>query len=115
MFRYPKNIPLNKVTRRTYKYVTKTISMFHPYRCMAYETLKHERVKINCTYEGPVLDGKPYGLGFISYVEGNNPIDVYSFKGIGLMVDGDFHGGPALFIRGDGSRFLYSYMSEGRP
>ena len=32
-----------------------------------------------------------------------------------MFIEGDLHGGPALFVRGDGSRFLYSYMYHGRP
>ncbi len=82
---------------------------------VAYESAAHQRQKITATYEGPVVDGKPQGMGFLQYVEGKNPNDVYSFNGVGLMMEGELHGGPALFIRGDGNRFSYSYMYQGRP
>ena len=67
-----------------------------------------------CNYEGPTLDGKPHGLGYLQYTEGNNFKDVYSFSGIALLLDGEVHGGPALFTRGDGHRYCFSYMYHGR-
>ena len=88
------------------------VQIYHPYRV---ESIQHQRAKINCVFEGPTMNGKPHGLGYLSYTEGNNDKDVYSFTGIGLMDEGELHGGPALFTRGDGSRFLYSFMYFGRP
>ena len=113
--KFPKIVPLGQIKRSTYKYKRVQVQIIHPYRVMSYESAQHQRVKITCTYEGPTVDGKPQGLGFISYTEGKNPNDVYSFNGVGLMLEGELHGGPSLFVRGDGSRFVYSYMYQGRP
>jgi len=82
---------------------------------MAYESGKHQMTKITCSYEGPTLMGKPHGLGYLQYTEGTNDKDVYSFTAIALLDEGEIHGGPALFTRGDGSRFAYSFMYFGRP
>ena len=46
--KYPKNIaPFNLVLRSTYRYVTRMkILIYHPYRTMAYENAKDQRIKI---------------------------------------------------------------------
>ena len=31
------------------------------------------------------------------------------------MREGELHGGPACFVRGDGMRYSFSYMHNGRP
>lgn len=62
------------------------------------------------------MDGVPHGLCFVNYVhEGTKETDVRSFKGVGLMKQGEFHRGSALFIGGDGQRLSFSFMNHGRP
>ncbi len=38
-----------------------------------------------------------------------------SFNGFGMMVKGELHQGPALFMRGDGFRYSFANMVHGRP
>jgi hypothetical protein len=38
-----------------------------------------------------------------------------SFKGCGMMQDGKIQGGNAVFMRGDGFRYSFESMENGRP
>ena len=60
--------------------------------------------------------GKPHGLAMLTYtVSTGEGSDRRSFRGMGLMFQGELHGGPALFIRKDGHRLSTAFMNHGRP
>jgi hypothetical protein len=105
---------LKDIMQNTLKYERKEIEILHPYAC--YSDNRHLNQKIKVYFEGETLNGSPHGYCFVRFVhEGDKVSDIRSFKGVGLMLKGEFHRGPALFLAGDGQRFSFSFMSHGRP
>jgi hypothetical protein len=57
--------------------------------------------------------GVPNGIAQISF---KHPTDKdESFEGVGVFTDGRLHMGPFTCLRGDGNRYSYSLMIDGRP
>ena len=66
-----------------------------------------------------------HGLGYIKYThvedvkheEGEEETqgDYMSFRGFGVMTRGKLDGGSCLLERGDGFRYSFARMKEGRP
>ncbi len=80
--------------------------MQHPYYTKS--------VKINA-----ILDmcttywGIPYGPALIHYDDPNNKS--YSFKGICIFIKGEIHLNPFMCINGNGIKYLYTSLINGRP
>jgi hypothetical protein len=57
--------------------------------------------------------GLPHGIAFITHTD---PLSkVRSFRGVGAFVHGKLHNAPFTCVRGDGERYSYSNMQNGRP
>ncbi len=68
---------------------------------------------IEVDFEGETLNGIPHGIALLTYNSKGSGGD--SFKGMAFMMDGKINGGPALFIKGNDARYMFSYMHHGRP
>jgi hypothetical protein len=105
---------LKDIKQNTLKFERKEIEILHPYAC--YNDNRHLYQKIKVYFEGETLNGHPHGYCFVRYIhEVDKLSDVRSFKGVGVMLSGEFHRGPALFQAGDGQRFSFAFMANGRP
>ena len=88
--------------------------------------------KIEVDLQGEFLNGKPHGLCFLffkyngelgpkAFSFSSKSSDPYldgcewSFKGVGMFVDGLLSDGPAFFVGGDVSSLSSSWMNKGRP
>ena len=105
---------LENIKQNSLKYERKHIEILHPYAC--YGDNSHHRNKIKVLFKGETFNGVPHGLCYVEYVhEGNRYNDIRSFVGGGMMMHGQFHRGSALFVGGDGQRYSFSSMINGRP
>lgn len=96
------------------KYEHKEIEILHPYACYNDNRQMHQKIKVY--FEGETFNGQPHGYCFVRYIfEKDKVQDSRSFKGVGLMLNGEFHRGPALFQTGDGQRLSFAFMAHGRP
>ena len=55
----------------------------------------------------------PYGLALIEYTDPDEKR--YSFKGVGIFVDGILTNAPFSCLTGDGVGLSFSMMQNGRP
>jgi hypothetical protein len=97
-----KNWRLDKlIFKRNFKW-----EIFHPF--------DDDKPKITVTLEWCfLLDGKtPHGFASLSYKDPE--YDWKSFSGVGVFKEGVLHGGPAVFINGDGWVRSFSQMVDGR-
>ena len=106
------------------------VSMLHPFA--ANRPGWNVTKKIEVDVQGEFLNGKPHGLCFLffkyngelgpkalsssskssdPYLDGH----AWSFKGVGMLVDGVLSDGPAFFVGGHGWSLSYSWMNKGRP
>ena len=92
--------PLYLCKFNTFMWLKGTIKITHPYTFNEYGS-SHDKVTV--MFEGETLNGKPHGLCYLDY-EGDNDYEALSFRGMGMMREGELHGGPACFVRGDGHR-----------
>jgi hypothetical protein len=100
-----KNIKNNSM-----RYMTLMIDIIHPYVVILGEH-KFEDLITVC-YRGETLNGLPHGLGQVDHSDIMNKLS--SFKGFVTMTNGKIHGGPAIFIRGDGVKQVFDTMVDGR-
>ena len=91
--------PLHSCKFNGFRWLKGTIQITHPY--VIYYDGSH--VKVAVEFEGETLNGKPHGLCFLNY-EGDEDNKWKNFRGIGMMREGELHGGPACFVREDGFR-----------
>ena len=91
--------PLHSCKFNGFRWLKGTIQITHPYA--VYYDGSH--VKVAVEFEGETLNGKPHGLCFLNY-EGDKVNKCNNFRGMGMMREGELHGGPACFVRGDGMR-----------
>ena len=104
----------------------------HPYFTEENEEEKKEYRVVPATWDGEVTaDGTPHGLGYVTYkhpegeeeskgdeaAQGSQggPGDYMSFKGFGVMNNGILDSGSCLIERGDGFRYSFAMMKNGRP
>ena len=92
--------PLHLCKYNTFRWLKGTIQITHPY--ITYEDGSH--VKVAVEFEGETLNGKPHGLCFLNYDKADKVNKRFNFRGMGMMREGELHGGPACFVRGDGWR-----------
>ena len=90
---------LNYCKFNSFRWLKGTIHITHPF--LIYHDGRH--VKVAVEFEGEILDDKPHGLCFLNY-EGDKDNEHSSFRGMGVMREGELHGGPACFMKGNGER-----------
>jgi hypothetical protein len=77
-----------------------TWDCLHPYRTFRDDS--HTKIKYPMILTTETKNGIPHGLCFINYIFQDDPNNGKSFNGFGLRCEGELHGGPLLFLRGDG-------------
>jgi antitoxin component YwqK of YwqJK toxin-antitoxin module len=99
------------VQHNTYKIERLVLSIVHPY---AFDkNIEVEPELIKAVYYGQTMNGVPHGLGKLFY---KDDVDIWiNFEGMVTMTNGQVHGGPALFFKGDGYRESFDMMENGRP
>lgn len=103
--------PMKDIKINTLKWEKQVVEILHPYWC--YFNDSHLTNKIKATYEGETLNGIPHGWGRLAYTDVEDKS--LSFSGWVHMEQGRLHNGAAIFERGDGYRYVFSHMHEGRP
>ena len=93
------HLPLQLCKCNTFRWLKGTIDIIHPFA----NNLASNQVKVAVDFEGETLNGKPHGLCFLNY-KGEKDNKNGNFRGMGMMREGELHGGPACFVRGNGVR-----------
>ena len=104
--------------------------IIHPY---AWKDASYDLSKlIEVEVEGELKNGVPHGQCLIfftyngeleSYYKAPSSVpsspyrdgQYFTFRGTGMFLEGVLSGGPALFIKGDGLAWSFSWMKDGRP
>jgi hypothetical protein len=101
------------------------VDIIHPYFTEEDDNEQKAYRQIKATWDGELRYGVPHGLGYIKYKheeevkheEGEEETqgDYMSFRGFGVMNRGKLDGGSCLLERGDGFRYSFANMKDGRP
>jgi hypothetical protein len=88
--------------------------MVYPIGLYYNDTAIKDMEKIEATLEICTLyKGVPHGIAIIQYTDPNNKW--CSFRGAGVFNNGKLHNTPFSCVNGEGFRFSYSMMQNGRP
>ena len=121
----------DEVQLRTMKFRKLKHMMLHPYAKKYHGDISK---MIEVEIEGEYKNGVPHGQCFLWFIYKGELEETYyppstpaspssayldwqdlTFRGTGMFFEGVLSGGPALFIKGDGWAWSFSWMKDGRP
>jgi hypothetical protein len=99
---------LSKVELGTYTIKRTLRQILHP--TYTEEDNSHVKQRISVEVEGEHRGGVPHGLCYFRF---HGEGKYKAFRGIGVMSEGELHGGPALIIEEDYMCSSFAYMHHG--
>ncbi|TNV79523.1 hypothetical protein FGO68_gene3021 [Halteria grandinella] len=104
------HIDLNKYQFSDCTFIKKRINIQHPYKPVQEDNSHKDMIEV--LFEGEVHKGIPHGLGYVTYDKDEKFLN---FSGVATFNKGIIDGGSAIFLCGDGQKFVFSSMKKGRP